>query len=167
MFGFLNIFNSYPVVMFIIISFMVYIQIQTIISFVEDLSSRTSFTPALLGLTIIAWSGNVGDCINSSIFAKKGIPDLMVTTIIASQIMNLQICLAFPWLLSILLGIRTKIEFENELTKNFFKIAFVGIFIAVAVMALFGMKLNKQAGLILLIVYIISIVYQVQNEILM
>ena len=150
--------------MFLILSLILYIHTQTIILFVEDLSVRTSFSPAMLGLTIIAWSGNVGDCINSSIFAKKGIPDLMVTTIIASQIMNLQICLAFPWLTSIFLGIRSEIVFENPLTVNFFMIAFVAILIAILVVTAFGMKLNKTVGIILLVVYSLSIFYQVHNE---
>jgi len=88
----------------------------------------------------------------------------MVTTIIASQIMNLQICLAFPWLTSIFLGIRSEIVFENPLTVNFFMIAFVAILIAILVVTAFGMKLNKTVGIILLVVYSLSIFYQVHNE---
>ncbi len=164
LFSFLNTLNGYPIIMFIVISFIVYLHIQTIVSFVEDLSSRTSFSPAILGLTIISWSGNVGDSINSSVFAKKEIPDLMVTTIIASQIMNLQICLAFPWLLSLFMGIRTNISFESPMTINFFRIAFIVILISVLTFVLFGMKLNKRVAGILLIIYIVSISYQINNE---
>lgn len=56
-----------------------------------------------MGLTVASWAGNVGDILNASVAAKNKKTELATSSIIGSQIMNLQICLGLPWMLAILI----------------------------------------------------------------
>jgi len=53
-----------------------------------------------IGLTVISWGGNIGDVLNSVGAAKKKETEILTSSIIGSQIFNLQICLGAPWLIT-------------------------------------------------------------------
>jgi Ca2+/Na+ antiporter len=125
-------------------------------------------------VSLISWSGNIGDCINASIAAKMNKVDLLTTGILASQIMNLQICIGIPWLIYMIIksysdnnnnNIRKLfIDFGKEKINKLFIPTLITVFISVFVMFLFKRRLNKISGFILFIIYVVYFIYLMINS---
>ena len=136
---------------------------------VEDVSNRTGISASFFGITLISWAGNVGDSINASMATKAKKVDLLTTGILASQIMNLQICLGVPWIIAM---INNKIENKGQLLIDFDKENVVKLFIplifvvliSVLIIFAFSRVLNKNSGFCLIIVYLVYFVYESFNS---
>ena len=132
---------------------------------IEDISIQTKISTSFFGISLISWAGNVGDCINASIAARMNKVDLLTTGILASQIMNLHICLGVPWIIYMIKG---KIENNKPLYIHFGKVnmkrlfipLLITIFISVMVIVLFNRRLNRISGFILLGIYIIYFIFE-------
>lgn len=136
---------------------------------VEDISIQTKISSSFFGISLISWAGNVGDCINASIAAKMNKVDLLTTGILASQIMNLHLCLGIPWIIYM---IKSKIEKDKDLFIFFGKEQLIRLFISllitilasVLVIFLFNRKLNRTSGIILLLIYSLYFIYEMINS---
>ena len=106
-------------------------------------------------MTIISWGDNIGDIINGCILAKNNSGDLLSTSIIGSQITNIQLSLGIPWLIHI---IKERIISKKQInyifieTNNFLPL----IICSLASSFLFyinKMQLNKTIGFLLICIY--------------
>ncbi len=132
---------------------------------VEDISNRTGISTSFLGIALISWSGNISDAINSSSAAKANKIDLMTTSILSAQIMNLQFCLPFPWMISIIKNhIQKKvglfIDFGSEdVLKLFLPLIWV-VIVSTVIIFCFDRVLNKKSGMCLGVCYISYFIYE-------
>jgi Ca2+/Na+ antiporter len=161
--------KKYSEICFIIFLIFTFLHTKLILSLIEALSKITYFTPSFLGMTLLSLGGNVGDTINASIAAKLNAGDLMVTSILGSQIMNLQICLGVPWLISILKNYYYKkasfIDFGERNPMKYFLPSFLVVLLSIFIMTIFGVRLNKKSGICLIILYILYLMYELETNI--
>jgi Ca2+/Na+ antiporter len=158
-----------PVICFIVIIISTYIHTLLIINIIEDLSSIVQLTASFLGMTLISWSGNVGDTINAAIATKLRAADLLTTSILASQVMNLQICLGLPWVISILknkyYGKDTFIDFGKRHPLKFLLPLYIVVLSSIFIMTIFRVNLNRKSGICLIVVYILYLLYEFDHNI--
>lgn len=161
--------EKYPFISFIISLAVAFFHSKFIVYLVEDVSHTTGISASFFGITLISWAGNIGDTINASMATKAKKVDLLTTGILASQIMNLQICLGVPWIIAM---VKNKIENDGDflidfgkenIIKLFLPLLFV-VFMAVLIMCLFSRVLNKKSGFCLLIIYILYFAYESFNS---
>ncbi len=158
-----------PVLCFIFIIFLTYLHTRMTLLIIEKLSSLVKLTASFLGMTLLTWGGNVGDTINASIAAKLDAPDLLTTSILGSQVMNLQLCLGLPWMISIvksyLNGKPGIIDFGKRNPLKFCLPLFLVVMISILVLTVFKLNLNKRSGVCLIIIYICYLVYEFNHNI--
>ena len=83
------------------IIFLTYLHTRLTLIIVGNLSSLININSSFLGITLLSLSGNVGDTINASIAGKLNAPDILTSSILGSQVINLQLCLGLPWMIYI------------------------------------------------------------------
>ena len=94
--------QNYPLICFLIDILIIFFHSNGIIILISDISSNLGISETFLGMTIISWGDNIGDIINGCILAKNNFGDLLSTSIIGSQITNIQLSLGVPWLIHII-----------------------------------------------------------------
>ena len=148
---------NYPLICFIINIIIIFFHSNSIIILISDISSNLEISETFLGMTIISWGDNIGDIINGCILAKNNSGDLLSTSIIGSQITNIQLSLGVPWLIHI---IKERIISKKQInyifieTNNFLPL----IICSLASSFLFyinKMHLNKTIGFFLICIYTI------------
>ena len=148
---------NYPLICFIINIIIIFFHSNSIIILISDISSNLEISETFLGMTIISWGDNIGDIINGCILAKNNSGDLLSTSIIGSQITNIQLSLGVPWLIHI---IKERIISKKQInyifieTNNFLPL----IICSLASSFLFyinKMHLNKTIGFLLICIYTI------------
>lgn len=158
---------KYPVICFLYIICISSLHTKLIICAVEDLSMMTKLNSSFFGLTLISWSGNIGDTINAAIAAKLNASELLTATILGAQITNLQLCLGVPWIVTILYNYIKSKKKEN-LSISLGKInamtltvplLFV-VLLSMITMALFGLKLNRKSGVVLICVFLVYLIVE-------
>jgi Ca2+/Na+ antiporter len=162
-------YENYPKIAFLISLIISCLHSKLIVYLVENISILTKISASFFGMSLISWAGNIGDCINASVAAKMNNVDLLTTGILASQIMNLQICLGIPWIIYMInseLKDNSKlfINFGKEKINNIFLPTLATAFSSVFVMFLFKRRLNRISGFILFIIYIIYFIYSFINN---
>lgn len=166
---FLPNFEKFPKIAFLFSLIISFLHSKLVVYLVEDISIQTKISASFFGMSLISWAGNVGDCINAAVAAKLRKVDLLTTGILASQIMNLHICLGIPWIIYM---IKSKIEedkkmfifFGNEHLIRLFVPCLITIFLSVLTMFFFRRKLQRTSGAVLLIIYIVYFVYSTLNS---
>ena len=148
---------NYPLICFIINIIIIFFHSNSIIILISDISSNLEISETFLGMTIISWGDNIGDIINGCILAKNNSGDLLSTSIIGSQITNIQLSLGVPWLIHI---IKERIISKKQInyifieTNNFLPL----IICSLSSSFLFyinKMHLNKTIGFFLICIYTI------------
>ena len=148
---------NYPLICFIINIIIIFFHSNSIIILISDISSNLEISETFLGMTIISWGDNIGDIINGCILAKNNSGDLLSTSIIGSQITNIQLSLGVPWLIHI---IKERIISKKQInyifieTNNFLPL----IICSLASSFLFYINkthLNKTIGFLLICIYTI------------
>ncbi len=161
--------ENYSEFLLLIILFVTYLYTTVILNIVEKLSKLTDLTPSFLGMTVLAWGGNVGDTINASVATKLNAGDLLITTILGSQILNLQICLGLPWLISIIKnyfsGGPLQVNFDQRNPMKYIIPLFIVVTITIFTMTLFNLNLNRRSGICLIIIYFIYFIYEFYTNI--
>jgi Ca2+/Na+ antiporter len=160
--------QKYSIFCFVIIFVLTYIHTQIILSVIATLSSLINLTASFLGMTILSWAGNVGDTVNASVATKLNAVELLTTTILGTQVMNLQICLGIPWLISILKNYyyngRMILDFKDKNPLNYFLPLFLVVLASIFVLTLFNVNLNRRSGICLILIYIIYLVYEFKHN---
>lgn len=159
-------YQKFPKIAFLFSLIISFLHSKFVVYLVEDISIQTKISASFFGMSLISWAGNVGDCINASVAAKMKKVDLLTTGILASQIMNLQICLGIPWIIYMIKGKieenkKLFIHFGKEYLIRLFISLLITIFLSVFVIFLFNRRLNRLSGLILLIIYILYFIYEI------
>ena len=142
---------NYPLICFIINIIIIFFHSNSIIILISDISSNLEISETFLGMTIISWGDNIGDIINGCILAKNNSGDLLSTSIIGSQITNIQLSLGVPWLIHI---IKERIISKKQINYIFLPL----IICSLASSFLFyinKMHLNKTIGFLLICIYTI------------
>lgn len=156
--------NNRPVICFLFLIAYTFLHSKVILLAIESLSDITKLTASFLGMTIISWAGNVGDALNASVATKLKAADLLTTSILGSQIFNLQICLGVPWLFAIIKGkfgnINYTLDFGKKQPLKYLLTLFIVVLIAVFILTLCGLRLNRKSGLFLTIIYLVYLVYE-------
>ena len=119
-------------------------------------------------MTILSWGGNIGDTVNASVATKLNAVELLTTSILGSQVMNLQICLGLPWLISIIRNFYYNgylvLDFGDKNPLKYFFPLFLVVLASVFVMTLFNVNLNKKSGTCLIFIYTFYLVYEFKNN---
>jgi Ca2+/Na+ antiporter len=149
--------RNYPLIGFLLIIFITFIHTSITIQLIQFLSVVTHIKASFLGMTLISWAGSIGDTINATVAAKLRAADLLTTSILGSQVVNLQICLGLPWLISILnneyYGKPTLINFEKKSPLKYLLPLFIIVLGSIFIMTFFNVNLNKKSGVCLIILY--------------
>lgn len=160
--------DKYPFIALIIILLIAYYHSKFVVSLVEDVSDKTNIAASFFGITLISWAGNVGDSINASVAAKAKKVDILTTSILASQIMNLQICLGVPWIISMFnnhsLNKGYFVDFGKENVLKLFLPLLIVVGSCVLVIFLFSRRLNRYSGFCLVIIYMGYFIFESLNS---
>jgi len=123
--------------------------------FLEKLMKRLNLSPNFLGLTITAWGNNAPDMFNVASAMSNGMVDLAINAAIASEIHNILLGLALPWLIY-------NIRMHKPVTFTSSNIyAFTLFFFCFFVLSfIIGLKLNNlrfdsRFAIFLIIIYLI------------
>lgn len=160
-----------PIFSFCIIMILIFLHSNLIVFTIQNISDRLKISKTFLGMTIISWGGNIGDTITACVAAKINASALISTSILGSQITNLQLCLGFPWLIAI---IKRHLQGANEINIVFGSLGtetqsnplyyFVPLLICVLfsmiIFGVFRMRLNKLSGGLLSLVYFVYFAYE-------
>ena len=120
--------------------------------FLERLVCHTRIPESLVGLTIIAWGNNIGDLMNAAVAAKRGNALLALSSLLATQILNLVFSLGLPWTLStVLFGTMTVKDKATEYSL-YFAVLIVALSFIVIVGS--GQRMNSRLGVCLLVLYV-------------
>jgi Ca2+/Na+ antiporter len=157
--------EKYPFICFVLTLVIAFFHSKFIVNLVEDVSERTGISASFFGITLISWAGNVGDSINASTATKAQKVDLLTTGILASQIMNLQLCLGLPWIFAM---INKKIENKGQMVIDFGKENVIKLFLpllfvvcmSVFIIIIFSRVLNRKSGFCLMMIYVVYFVYE-------
>lgn len=158
--------QKYPKFCFLIITLCTFLHSKITIFIIEKMSKNISISAPFLALTLISWSGNISDTINASVASKLNASELLTTSIIGSQIMNLQVCLGVPWLISIFTELFSKnnhkpvINFGTKDPFIYLIPLFAVVLSSILILSLFKVKLNKKSGICLICVYIFYLIYE-------
>jgi len=121
----------------------------------EKIMKRLNISANILGLTITAWGNNAPDMFNVASAMSKGMVDLAINAAIASEIHNVLLGLALPWLVYNIVQ-RKPVTFTSN---NLY--AFTLFFFCFFVLSfIIGLKMNKlrfdaRFAVFLIIAYII------------
>lgn len=160
--------EKYSKFCFLIIFILTYIHTRIILSIISSLSTLINLSASFLGMTILSWGGNIGDTVNASVATKLNAVELLTTSILGSQVMNLQICLGLPWLISIIRNFYYNgymvLDFGDKNPLKYFFPLFLVVLASVFVMTLFNVNLNKKSGTCLIFIYTFYLVYEFKNN---
>lgn len=172
---FIPIWKNYPIISFIIIMIYIFFHSNCILLLIKNISKLAGISDNFLGMFLISLGGNIGDTINSYVAATKNAPALLSSSVLGSQITNIQLCLGFPWLLTLIKqslnhsqhpGIEIEAESKNHSIILFFLPLIICVLSSQIVLSAFTMKLNKFSGFSLLLVYCGYFIYEaIDNKI--
>jgi Ca2+/Na+ antiporter len=143
-----------------------YFQTKTVFFIIKEISTITKIGTTFLGLTLICWGGVVGDVMNAAVAVRHRAPDLLITSIIGSQVINLQLCLGIPWTFVMIksyfiYGDKTfRLAFDNTDIVNYIIPATVLVSISVIILTFFNVSLNRKCGYLLIFTYICYLIYE-------
>lgn len=124
----------------------------------EKLLKRLNVSANFLGLTITAWGNNAPDMFNVASAMSKGMVDLAMNAAIASEIHNILIGLALPWLLYNL-KMKKSLNFSSN-NLYAFTLFFFCFFILsfIIFLKLNKLKLNWKFALYLIFLYLLFLI---------
>lgn len=102
---------------------------------------------ALVGLTILAWGNNIGDIMNSVVAAKRGNAQLSVSSVLATQILNLQFSLGLPWLITVFIYGDMFINDATTLNSMYFTLLIVMVSLTILLIGKVELKISVGVGL--------------------
>ena len=120
--------------------------------FLERMMCHTHIPESLVGLTIIAWGNNIGDLMNAAVAVKRGNALLSLSSLLATQILNLVFSLGLPWTLSII--IFGSMKFSDKSTEYSLYFAVLIVALSFLAIALSGQRLHSKLGYCLLLLYV-------------
>jgi Ca2+/Na+ antiporter len=160
--------KTYPVICFLLIVVVSFFHSKLIIALAEKLSSLTKLSASFIGMTVLTWAGNVGDTLNAIAATKLRAVDLLTSSCLGSQIINIQLCLGVPWLISILknyyISGDLEIQFDEKKPLKYLLGLFIVIVCALVIFGLFGVNLNRKSGICLTIIYLMYLIYELINN---
>lgn len=144
---------------------MTFLHTSVVIQLIELLSAFTNIKASFLGMTLISWASSIGDTINATIATKIRAPGLLTSSILGSQVVNMQLCLGVPWLISILKnkynGKPSVINFGNKNPFKFLLPLFIVVLTSIFIMIISKVNLNKKSGTCLIILYFIYLFFEI------
>lgn len=156
---------NYPLLSFAIGIIIVYLNSQAILWLISKEAEALSMESSFIGLTLLSWGSNVGDTVNVASAAKINDAELLSTSLISAQIMNLQFSLAFPWLLVCLKeGIKNgnfSISFDKKLKVYLTTLPLLlVVFLFYISFAFNKFTLNKRIAFMFIFIYILYILLE-------
>ncbi|CAD8102975.1 unnamed protein product [Paramecium primaurelia] len=154
---------KHPEFAFIIISFYCFLTVNVTMTVVDEFVEQFAVSPAFVGLTIASWGGNIQDVLNASLAAKNKKTELATSSIIGSQIMNLQICLGFPWVLTMLIWQRNITFYDETISQSMLAIMTV-VLTSFFLMLQQKLRLTYKLGIMLLSIYLLYFIYELLQQ---
>jgi Ca2+/Na+ antiporter len=150
--------NRHPITSFIVMMVYTYFQTKIIFVIISNISDKTHIAATFLGMTLICWGGTVGDTMNAAVAVKMKSPDLLITSIIGSQVINLQLCLGIPWTFAMIrkfiyAGESLNLEFEKNIL-DFILPAAIVVLLSMLIFTVYDVKLNRRCGILLSLAYV-------------
>lgn len=135
-----------------------YFQTKLVFFLIGNVSDITKIGTTFLGITLICWGGTVGDTMNAAVAVKMKSPDLLITSIIGSQIINLQLCLGIPWAFAMIkkyvyYNQKPSLRFDKNILEYILPAAIV-VLLSMLIFTIYDVRLNKRVGILLSLVYV-------------
>jgi Ca2+/Na+ antiporter len=161
--------NKNSLLCFIFVIIVTYIHTNITIFLIENLALLVNLTASFLGMTLLSWGGNVGDTINACVATKLNAPDLLTASLLGSQVINLQLCLGLPWIISMIRkfyhGEPVEVNFGKRNPLKFLLPLFIVVIASIFIMTLFKHNLNKNSGACLILIYFGYLIYEFNHNI--
>ena len=125
---------------------------RTTVFCLERLVCHTQIPESLVGLTLIAWGNNIGDLMNAAVAVKRGNALLSLSSLLATQILNLVFSLGLPWTLSTLFF--GPMTFTDKATEYSLYFAVLIVALSFLAIAFSGQRLHSKLGGCLLLLYL-------------
>jgi Ca2+/Na+ antiporter len=150
--------ERHPITAFIVMMIYTYFQTKVIFMLITNISEKTQIAATFLGMTLICWGGTVGDTMNAAVAVKMRSSDLLITSIIGSQVINLQLCLGIPWTFAMIrkflnTGESANLKFEKNILDYILPAAIV-VLLSMLIFTVFDVRLNRKCGILLSMVYV-------------
>jgi sodium/potassium/calcium exchanger 6 len=155
-----------PILLFLALLVYTYFHTKFVFFIITKISIITKINTTFLGLTLICWGGCVGDLVTSVVAVKHNAGNLLITSIIGSQVINLQICLGLPWAIAIMKSYimyndtSFRLMFEATDIVNYLMPTFVLVIFSLLILTAFNVSLNKKSGYSLILAYCLYIIYE-------
>jgi Ca2+/Na+ antiporter len=116
-------------------------------------------THTFVGLTLACWGGNISDVINACVAAKNRQIEFVTSSIVGSQILNLQVALGLPWLVSVIIY-DAPVVFNDESIYLTTAMAFLIAVLSVLVIVGNELQLSYCTGVQLILLYVVYCVVE-------
>ncbi|XP_076177374.1 sodium/potassium/calcium exchanger 3 [Ptiloglossa arizonensis] len=118
---------------------------------------------SIMGLTFLAAGGNIPELATIVILARQGDGNMAMSNTLGANILDILLCLGLPWTIKCLVTGRDVVIVSGALSYSVLSLV-ICIIVLFSVIAFFKFKLNKNVGIICLLLYIIFIVFALLAE---
>ncbi|CAD1478169.1 unnamed protein product, partial [Heterotrigona itama] len=118
---------------------------------------------SIMGLTFLAAGGNMPEIASIVILARQGDGNMAMSNTLGANILDILLCMGLPWMIKCLMRGKD-VEIVSASISYSVLSTVVCIVILYVVIALFNFKLNKQVGIICLLLYTIFLIFAILVE---
>lgn len=118
---------------------------------------------SIMGLTFLAAGGNMPEIASIVILARQGDGNMAMSNTLGANILDILLCLGLPWMIKCLMRGKDVEIVSGSISYSVLS-TIVCIVILYVVIACFNFKLNKQVGIICLLVYSVFLIFAILVE---
>ncbi|XP_043506815.1 sodium/potassium/calcium exchanger 4-like [Frieseomelitta varia] len=118
---------------------------------------------SIMGLTFLAAGGNMPEIASIVILARQGDGNMAMSNTLGANILDILLCLGLPWMIKCLMRGEDVEIISGSISYSVLSTV-VCIVILYVVIAFSNFKLNKQVGIICLLVYTIFLIFAILVE---
>ena len=134
-----------------------------LVNWVEIIGATLGIPSVIMGLTFLAAGTSIPDMLAAVIVAKKGYGDQAVSSSIGSNVFDITVGLAFPWLLfNLTYSIPVVVIAEGFLVSII--ILFLTLIVMILTIQYRGWELPKTTGYFFIFLYFVYVVQQVARS---
>ena len=134
-----------------------------LVNWVEIIGATLGIPSVIMGLTFLAAGTSVPDMLAAVIVARRGLGDQAVSSSIGSNVFDVTVGLALPWLLfNIIYGIPVVVIADGFLISII--ILFITLFIMIFTIKMNGWELPKSSGYFFMSLYFLYVIQQVARS---
>lgn len=148
-----------PIHAFFISMVYVFLFTQYTLFCVDVISDYFGVPVSFLGLIFSAWGNNIGDLATALISSKNQMASQAASSLLGSQIINIQLCLAFPWLIKNIFV--APVKFIDPSITTSIEIIIGSLLLLYAILWLGQMRLSCVNGSFILLIYLVYVLWEI------